>query len=334
MTAAASPDWIQQMLNPSVYPHPVQQVRLIETHISWLLLTGTFAYKIKKPVDLGFADFQSLDRRRFFCEEEIRLNGRLAPAIYLDVAQVTGSLQQPEINGSGPVIDYAVRMQQFRDDQLLSRLAAESRLTTTHVDQLADQVSQFHCRIDAAPRSSTYSRIENVIEAALENFPPVKEYCDSGLQDTVAALEIWTRHECDRLENEFQERADAGRIRECHGDMHLGNIYVDASGQVVVFDGIEFSESLRWIDVISEVAFTMMDLMERGYPHFAWRYLNRWLGPEYKAIGSAWRTSMPVSSRTSRFRASRAVSSSSTEPEGNPSSSDRSCTGEGLPGGH
>ncbi len=277
MTSAASPEWIQRLLDPSAYPHPVQQVRLIETHISWLLLTGTFAYKIKKPVDLGFVDFQSLDRRRFFCEEEIRLNGRLAPDLYLNVATVTGSLQQPEIDGSGPVFDYAVRMQQFRDDQLLSRLAAESRLTTSHVDQLADQVSRFHCHIDAAPTSSRHSQIENVITAALANFRPVKESCDPGLQNSVAALEEWTKQEFDRLSSVFQERADAGRIRECHGDMHLGNIYVDPSGQVVVFDGIEFSERLRWIDVVSEVAFTMMDLLDRGYPHLAWRYVNRWL---------------------------------------------------------
>lgn len=270
-------DWVTRLLQPSAFAHPVRNIRLVETHISWLILTGDFAYKIKKPVDHGFANFSTLQRRKLFCEEELRLNRRLAPDLYLRVAEITGSHSSPKVDGDGPVIDYAVVMQQFDNDLLLSCLAGRAELKPEHVDQLADLAGLFHLHADSAAGDSSHASIQKVIEPARENFSQLRELLGSRCPTVVDELERWTIGEFQRLEAVFQERAARGMIRECHGDMHLANMFVDISGQVTVFDGIDFNEDLRWIDIISETAFTMMDLEDRGYRSLAWRYLNRWL---------------------------------------------------------
>lgn len=270
-------DWIQGLLNPIAYPHPVNSVQLIETHISWLLLTGELAYKIKKPVSLGFVDFSTLERRRFFCEEELRLNRRLAPQLYLRAAKVTGVPSQPKLDGEGQIIDHAVCMRQFDNSRLLSRLAEEGALNADHIDQLADLVARFHTEIDAAAPDSSHASTDLIIASAMQNFDQISEYPDSGQQHIVEQAERWTVSCWESHGDTFRMRSDAGMIRECHGDMHLGNMFADEDDRVVVFDGIEFNESLRWIDLISEVAFTMMDLDDRGLSEFGYRFLNRWL---------------------------------------------------------
>lgn len=272
-----SSHWISGLLTPSAYGHPVQTIQLMETHISWVILTGSLAYKIKKPVSLGFVDFSTLERRRFFCHEELRLNRRLAPEFYLRVVPVTGTPQQLRMNGSGMIIDYAVCMRQFDTEQLLSQLARRSELRAEHLDQLADLVGRFHNEATRAQPDSPHASLQNVIQPALDNFRDIAPLADPRERPLLTELESWTRRESERLQPVFQQRADGRMIRECHGDMHLGNMFVTPAGRVVVFDGIEFNDRFRWIDIISEVAFTMMDLEDRGYSRLAWRYLNRWL---------------------------------------------------------
>lgn len=270
-------DWIRGLLQPAAYRHPVSDIQLIETHISWVLLTGQWAYKIKKPVSLGFVDFSTRARRLFFCEEELRLNRRLAPEIYLRVVPVTGDPQQPQMDGTGPVIDYAICMVQFDNERLLIQLARQSQLTAGHIDQLADLVGRFHQTVARAAADSTHASLSLVLQPALQNFAEIAELTQPQSVPRLDELHRWTAAEFAQRRSEFQRRAEAGMIRECHGDLHLGNMFVSAAGQVVVFDGIDFNDSFRWIDIISEVAFTMMDLEDRGYRGLAWRYLNRWL---------------------------------------------------------
>lgn len=263
--------------DPACYPHPVNRIELIETHISWLLLTGPYAYKLKKPVGLGFVDFTTLARRRHFCDEELRLNRRLAPDLYLDVVPITGTPQAPRIGGDGEAIEYAVRMRQFAQEDLLDRRLAEGRLDPRHVDEIADTAAGFHHAAPAAPVEAAWGTPPTVLAPALENFAQIEQRLSgNGVHLRLAALRRWTLAEHARLAETFSARRAAGCVRECHGDMHLGNMAL-VDGRPVVFDCIEFNPDLRWIDVASECAFTVMDFAARRHAGLGWRFLNRYL---------------------------------------------------------
>ncbi|TCS70900.1 hypothetical protein EDC61_11353 [Sulfuritortus calidifontis] len=268
------PALIAGLLAPDAYPHPAGQVRLIETHISWVLIAGEFAYKLKKPLDLGFLDFSTLEKRRHFCEEEIRLNRRLAPDIYLDVVPVTGSLAAPRIGGAGPVLEWAVRMRAFPPEATLDRANA---ISAAQVDAIADVIARFHRGLPAASTDSPYGEPAAVLQPAQENFAQIRALQpECSLLGRLDALEAWTRSEGQRLAPRLAERKRAGAIRECHGDLHLGNI-AWVNDAPLIFDCIEFNPGLRWIDLLSELAFLFMDLMHRARPDLAWRLLNRYL---------------------------------------------------------
>lgn len=268
---------IQALLDPRCYPHPVGPVRLIETHISWLLLTGRYAYKIKKPVDLGFADFHTLDRRRRCCEEEIRLNRRFAPDIYLGVVPIAGPDTQPRIGGIGPAIEYAVQMREFDQADLLDARLRAGALQPVHVDALADACAAFHERAEPAAPASAFGTGERLLADALENFDAIERLTGrDDLRERIAVLRQWTIEAHAGLARAFLRRRLGNRIRECHGDLHLGNIVL-IDERITLFDCIEFNPGLRWIDVMNEVAFTVMDLAARGRSDFAHRLLNRYL---------------------------------------------------------
>ncbi|QDV16476.1 Phosphotransferase enzyme family protein [Gimesia panareensis] len=269
---------IESLQNPSLYEHEVEEFQVLETHISWVLLTGPYAYKLKKPVDLGFVNFTTLELRERYCHEEIRLNRRLAPDLYLKVIPITGIEEAPELDGTGEIIDYAVQMVQFSQESLLSKAIAEDRLTAEHIDQLAEEVAEFHARIAVAGSDQPYGTPEKVMAPVKENFRHLDElYADDRdvvemVEQIRAENERWHRS----AEGILAERKSQGFIRECHGDMHLGNMILSERG-VTIFDCLEFNTDLRWTDVMSEVAFVVMDLSDRGRPDFAMRFLNRYL---------------------------------------------------------
>lgn len=248
--------------------------RVIETHISWVLLAGEQAYKIKKPLDLGFLDFSTLKRRRFYCEEEVRLNRRLAPEIYLDVVPITGRQDAARIVGDGLALEWAVRMRAFPPDATLDRAGC---LTGTHIDAIADTLARFHASIDPAPPDSPYGSLDAVMYPVRENFRQIRDLKpDPVALNLLNQIETWSETEGARLADHFAARKRGGWVRECHGDLHLGNIaWVD--DKPLIFDCIEFDPALRFIDVTSEVAFLTMDLISRGRSELAWRFLNRWL---------------------------------------------------------
>ena len=263
------------LLNPQAYPHPVECVEHIETHISHVLLAGDYAYKLKKPLNLGFLDFSTLERRRFCCAEELRLNRRLAPHIYLGVVPVSGTLQRPRIGPEqeGEVLEYAVKMRRFDQDTLLTRMP----VTRSLADRIAMRVAGFHSVIPAAEAASEYGTPESVLLPMLENFEQIRVHLrEPGALARLQPLERWTRKRHDELWSVLDRRKREGRIRECHGDMHRGNIAL-VGGELVIFDGIEFNPALRWIDTMSELAFLVMDLEEAGQADRARRFLNRYL---------------------------------------------------------
>lgn len=268
---------LKGLQNPAAYPHPVSTIRVIETHISAVLLTGEFAYKLKKPLDMGFLDFSTLARRKHFCEEEIRLNRRLAPDLYLDSLAVTGSPESPVIGGSGTPIEYLVRMRQFDPDQQLDQLLARGELTAAHIDALIARIAAFHAQTAQVDLASPLGQPEAVFAPMQQNFDQLHPLIDQPTRRAqLERLERWTRAEYDRLAPLLAERRENGCIRECHGDMHLGNMAC-IEGEIAIFDGIEFNDDFRWIDVANEIAFFVMDLESRGASTLAHRALNAWV---------------------------------------------------------
>lgn len=257
---------IQSLFNSNAYQPPVNAIELIETHISWILLTGQFAYKIKKPVQFDFLDFSTLEKRRFYCEEELRLNCRFSSELYLHVVPITGTLEQPQINGIGEAIEYAVQMRQFSANQLLSEMA----LTTEIIDQLAAITADFHQRADVDISASSYGSATETHRWFSGNFVHIRPFFDA------TQLELWGEQEWLKITPLMAQRKQQGFIRECHGDLHLGNIAL-FENRVTPFDGIEFNSALRWIDVMSDVAFLVMDLEQRNLKPLAYRFLNRYL---------------------------------------------------------
>ena len=268
---------IESLQDPALYDHPVQGFTVLETHISWVILTGDYAYKIKKPVNFGFLDFSTLALRRKYCLEEVRLNARYAADLYLAVVGIYGDYRTPSLQGNGEPMEYAVKMRQFPQDALLSRLLERSRLLEIHIDAMAKEVAAFHAIAQHAAPDNPWGTPEQVQEWALENFAEIRPLLqDSKSLRQLDALHAWTEKEYQRRRDQLQARKREGGIRECHGDLHLGNMFLQGE-RIRLFDCIEFNEELRWIDVMCEAAFVVMDLCDRGRPEFAWRFLNRYL---------------------------------------------------------
>ena len=252
------------------------RVLLVETHISWVLLSGHYAYKIKKCIALGFLDFSSLQDRRYYCEEEIRLNRRLAPSLYLNVISIGGSSEAPFLGGQ-PAQEYAVRMRRFAASKQLDRLVLNNKISPQHIDSLAATIAYFHSSLPAAALNSPFGTAKAIRADAEQNFEQLQGLLAEQTDiEILAALRRANEGEYATCRSLFGQRRMQGFVRECHGDLHLGNIVV-IDGKPTPFDGIEFNPALRWIDVISEVAFTVMDLLHHQRIDLAWRFLNAWL---------------------------------------------------------
>ena len=272
----------QLQRSPEAFGHPTGTVEWIETHISWLLLAGDFVYKFKKPLKLDFLDFSTPALRRAACEEELRINRRTAPALYLGLVALTGtahSLQLQPAEAAPADAEPAVRMRRFAQEALLSHLLEQQRLLPSHIDALAQQVAQFHASAAVATAEQGWGTAQAVVA-------PVQD-CLAALQPLVAQwvpdmgpalrqLAQWCAAQGTALGPVFAQRLQSGRVRECHGDLHLANLVL-IDGQPQLFDAIEFNPALRWIDCVADIAFLAMDLEARGRADLAWRFLNAWL---------------------------------------------------------
>ncbi len=268
---------IAALQNPALYPHPVDGFQVIETHISWVLLTGPFAYKIKKPANFGFLDFTDLDKRQHFCGEELRLNQRLTDGLYLDVLPITGSESAPQLGGEGPAIEYVLKMRQFPQSQLLSAVQGRGELTPAHIDALAQQIADFHGRTPTVATDHPLSLPNAIVAPMRQNFEQIRPLLtDAADLRQLDALEAWVEASIARLTPLLARRAEMGAIRECHGDIHLGNATL-LDGEVVLFDCIEFNEEFRLIDIALDAAFLAMDLEDRGLKTLSRRFVSAWL---------------------------------------------------------
>jgi len=277
------------LLNPAVFPHPADHIECIETHISWVILAGDYAYKIKKPLDLGFLDFSTLAKRRAACEEELRINRRTAPMLYEAMVGIGDNPVSVHADTEGSPIEYAVRMRRFPQSALLAEVLADSPDAPTLIEKLANHVADFHAAAAIADPDGPYGTPGSVHAAMEQNFTQLRSHISSHLRsqisldsddpalltllDTVAQ---WNQSRFDALQAVFAERLASGWVRECHGDLHLGNIMV-LDDQPRLFDALEFNPALRWIDVMADVAFLVMDLHMRGRADLSWHVLNTWL---------------------------------------------------------
>lgn len=268
---------IQNLQNATIFDHPVKKFKVLETHISYVILTGEFAYKIKKPVDFEFLNYSTLEKRKFYCEEEMRLNTLSAPELYVGLVKITGSVAQPQINGSGPVIEYALKMREFTQDSLFTELLAQQKITPFLIDKLAQLIAEFHLRTTIAAADSVFGTPEHVQAPVIQNFDQILPLLteETDVQQ-LAVLRQWAEQQYVTHYKLLQQRKAQGFIRDCHGDLHLGNIIL-YQGAPLLFDRIEFNEDFRWTDVIADIGFLVMDLQEHQQPVLAQRLINTYL---------------------------------------------------------
>ncbi len=272
------------------WPHPVQEpIGLVETHISWVLLTGPYAYKLHKPVNLGFLDFTGLEQRLHDCREELRLNLRLSQDLYLGLVAVVDSpaglrvVEASEEPGSAPLpggvlpLEVGLRMRQFPQEALLPAALARGAIDGKQLEALALDLARFHQRAAVAPADGAYGTPAAVLQPVRDNITALEPRLPAHAHPLLEQVRRWSERCFADIRPLLEQRLAAGRVRECHGDLHLGNMLL-LDGRIQVFDCLEFSPSLRWIDVISDMAFLVMDLEERGAPVLANRLLNAWLG--------------------------------------------------------
>ncbi|WP_321368121.1 AAA family ATPase [uncultured Desulfuromusa sp.] len=269
-------DLVDGLQNPSCYNHPANKVKLVETHISWVFLAGAFAYKLKKPVNFGFLDFSTLNKRHYYCLEELRLNRRFAPQLYLDVVSIGGSPEKPVIGGV-PAIDYLVKMKRFSREDELDRLLQKNDLSAAIIRQFAGYLANIHQQAPQVAANSFFGSLASIWSPAQENFAQLRPLLTGAAhQLQLAELENWSRSRLDNLLSLITERKEQGYIRECHGDAHLANM-VWFNEKPLLFDCIEFNDNLRCIDVINDTAFLTMDLENRGAKKLSWTFLNHYL---------------------------------------------------------
>lgn len=269
---------IQALMRPEAFDHPVSDIQLVETHISWVILTGDYAYKIKKPLDLGFLDFSSLEKRHGFCSEEIRLNKRFAPDIYMDVVAVTGTEAAPSLAGtSAAPIDYAVKMRQFDQRQLLDAIYQRGELSNDLIRAIGRQLADTYANLPALYPEDGPGTPGTLKAAMDQNFEQIGAY---PLPDAERAqLNQLAEATCSayaRLEASMNLRVQDGFVKDLHGDLHLGNIAL-VEGEIRFFDCIEFNPGFRIMDTVAEIAFITMDMIARGATAEARRLLNSYL---------------------------------------------------------
>lgn len=264
---------IESMRRPEIYPHPVSTIDVVETHISWVVLTGSFAYKIKKAVNLEFLDFSTLEQRLHFCEEELRLNVRRAPQLYLGVVPIDGSPEQPSLGGQGTIFEYALKMHQFPQDAQLDKQLDGGTLRDEDLYRLAETIAADHEQARVIEYADDRESVGKVKVPMQENFAPVERAIDMNL---LTRVRRWTADNLEVLKPTLIQRRKQGFVRECHGDLHLANL-VRLDDGIVAFDCVEFSADLRNIDVLSDIAFLVMDLTGRARQDLATVFLNRYL---------------------------------------------------------
>ena len=268
---------VRFLQDPQSYPHETTaEIKHLETHISHVFLCGDYAYKMKKPLDLGFLDFTSLAKRKYYCEEELRLNSIFAPEIYLDVLPIYEKEGQFSFEQEGKVVEYVLKMRQFEQEQILSSKVEKGTISHDLLTELAQKLAGIHQKADSDQEISSFASVENIRKIADQNFAQTQDYIGTCIsQQRFEQIQEFTLHFLDKHQTLFESRQQSGKIRECHGDLHLNNICV-YNGEIQFFDRIEFNKEYRNIDVVYDLAFLIMDLHYRKEHRAATTVMNEY----------------------------------------------------------
>jgi aminoglycoside phosphotransferase family enzyme len=266
---------VEALMKSEAYDEVPGKIELIQTHISFVFLTRNFVYKVKKAVDLGFLDFTTLEKRRFFCEKELELNRRLCEGMYLEVVPINRS-NVIKIKGEGKPIEYAVKMKRIPQEKMMNRLLEENKVDDELIDRIAKIIAEFHSKAETNKRISEFGSLEVIETNWKENFDQTLEFVDKTISKK------YFKFICERIgdfmkknTSFFEKRMTEDRVRDCHGDIHSGNIFV--TDRIYIFDAIEFNERFRYSDVASDVAFLAMDLEFKGRTDLSDFFVKRYV---------------------------------------------------------
>lgn len=249
---------VEALLNPAAYPENPGKIELIQTHISFVFLTDNFVYKVKKPVNFGFLDFSTLEKRRFFCEKELQLNRRLCPDIYVEVVSINKS-SIIKISGSGETVEYALKMKRLPQEKIMTALLKQRKVDFKTIDGLAKIIAQFHSKAETSSEINEYGSLKIIRTNWDENFAQTQKYVNQTIPE--AEFQFIKNKVNTFMENKralFENRIKNNKVRDCHGDLHSGNVFI--TDKICIFDAIEFNDRFRYSDVASDVAFLAMDL--------------------------------------------------------------------------
>ena len=249
----------QALLNPEAYPHKAQKIELVQTQMSFIFLTGEYVYKIKKPVNLGYLDYTTLEKRHFFCHQELKLNRRLCPDAYLAVVPIVEERDRLRIEGRGKAIEYAVKMKQLPQDRMMDMLLPRGQVTLEMVARVAEKLADFHKKAETSQKIATFGRLDVVRQNTDENFAQTEKYIGTSITaEEYQHIKNYTNDVIDSNVSLFNKRVRGEKIRDCHGDLHAAHVCF--TGDICIYDCIEFNDRFRYSDVASEIAFLAMDL--------------------------------------------------------------------------
>ncbi|MSQ31834.1 MAG: hypothetical protein EXR59_01145 [Dehalococcoidia bacterium] len=271
------PEFVQGLLKPVAYPHPVSHVELVQTHISYVFITDSFVYKVKKQVDFGFVNFSTLEKRRYFCSQEVELNKRLSPDVYLGVEEIRENNGTFSIGGAGTTVEYAVKMRLLPRDRIMSAMLARNEVTQNHVEDIASILAKFHVKAATSPEISAFGKLDGlgVGRNVLENFEQTEKYIGKTISRARwRRVKEYAQGFMDNNRNLFEHRVNSGKIRDCHGDTHSAQIFL--ADKVYILDCIEFNDRFRYGDVINDVAFLAMDLDYSGRPDLSAAFVSKY----------------------------------------------------------
>jgi len=265
------------LLNPEIYPDHPRAIKFIETHISLLFLTGNYVYKVKKPVDFGFLDFTSLEKRKYFCEQEVTLNRRLSPNIYLGVVRITKKGKQIMLGGKGELVEFAVMMKQIPEDFLMDKLLEKKQVTPKMIEAVSEKLVRFYFAAETNDLIKSFARPERIKQDTDENFDQTEKYIETTISKEIyEEVKNRTNHFFRTNEAIFHQRIASDQIRDCHGDLRLEHIFWGE--EISIFDCIEFNERFRYTDVAADIGFLAMDLDYHGRQDLSEHLVRAFIG--------------------------------------------------------
>jgi hypothetical protein len=266
---------VEAMLKPEAYPQEPGKIELIQTHISFVFLTKNYVFKIKKAVNFGFLDFSTLDKRRFFCEKELELNRRLCPEIYLEVVPINKS-SIIKIKGGGETVEFALMMKRLPQERIMTVLLKEDKVDKKTIGELASIVADFHSKAQTNPEISQFGSLKIVKTNWDENFAQTTKYIGQTIpQSEFQFVQTKINAFMEKNNSLFESRIVGKRIRDCHGDLHSGNIFI--TDKICIFDAIEFNDRFRYSDIAADVAFLAMDLYFQQRSDLANYFIEQYL---------------------------------------------------------